>query len=264
MMNNQSESSYPSGKILRRMGYMRDQKGIFDRYLHEADFWKSHLEKTRTFIYSSVKKRKPAKLALLGSGWLLDIPLEELSDYCEEIHLYDIVHPGEIKYKKRNLKNVYFYEKDITGNLIMKFYNLTRTYKRRKKDISVDQIPVCQFTPDAQADLIISVNILNQLDILSMSYLEKYGILNEKEILLLRKKIQKAHVDMLKKHHGILITDYKEMLYDKDGRLKDERKLIHTQIEKGNIREEWIWYFDTQMTYNMNHKTYFKVLAAEF
>ena len=37
-------------QAIRRMGYIRDQEGIMNRYMRESSNWQSHLEKSRGFI----------------------------------------------------------------------------------------------------------------------------------------------------------------------------------------------------------------------
>ncbi len=246
------------------MGYLSDQKGIFHRYIREVDSWKTHLDKTKKFIKDAVTRRKSQKIALLGSGWLLDIPLGDLSACCEEVHLYDIIHPAEVKYKIQKLENVFFYEADITGGAVISCYNIFKEFRRKGKVMSLNEISFLEFTPQKDFDLILSVNTINQLDILLVSYLKKYKIFQEDSIRNFQKLIQLSHIDMLKKNKGILITDYKEMTYDSNDTLFTEQNLLYADINRKNIRDEWIWHFDTQMTYYSNLKTYFKVLAAEF
>ncbi len=38
------------GRIIRRMGFIRDQEGIMNRYLRERSNWDRHLQHTRSFI----------------------------------------------------------------------------------------------------------------------------------------------------------------------------------------------------------------------
>jgi hypothetical protein len=80
-------------KILRRMGYLRDQEGIMNRYLAESEQWQYHLEKTRNFIAGSFNGSQAESVAVLGSGWLLDVPLEKLRRRFRKIYLVDIHHP---------------------------------------------------------------------------------------------------------------------------------------------------------------------------
>ena len=62
-------------QILRRMGYIRDQEGIMNRYIREKMHWDQHLEKTREFINASFSDKSIETVAVLGSGWLVDIIL---------------------------------------------------------------------------------------------------------------------------------------------------------------------------------------------
>jgi len=63
---------------IRRMGFIKDQEGIMNRYLRESSQWKEHLEHTRKFIRESFAQTEAETVAVLGSGWLLDVPLDHL------------------------------------------------------------------------------------------------------------------------------------------------------------------------------------------
>ena len=83
-------------KILRRMEYLSDQKGIMNRYLAEADNWESHLKHTRDFIVKCLGEKHYGTMVVLGSGWLLDLPLDFITSRTREVYLLDIVHPPQI------------------------------------------------------------------------------------------------------------------------------------------------------------------------
>ena len=60
----------------------------------------------------------PGRVALvLGSGGLLDVPLEELSRRFGEVWLVDMVHPWRARLWARRLGNVRLIEHDITERL---------------------------------------------------------------------------------------------------------------------------------------------------
>lgn len=64
------------------MGYLNDQQGIMNRYLGESKQWEKHLPRCRKFITSTFEDpgggEKKESVAVLGSGWLLDVPLDHL------------------------------------------------------------------------------------------------------------------------------------------------------------------------------------------
>ena len=97
------------------MGFLKDQEGIITRYINEEGNWEAHLRHTKGFITDVVKKYKPESVSILGSGWLLDVPIEFLAANCKSICLYDIRHPAQIRHRLRRFKNVVFVECDLTG-----------------------------------------------------------------------------------------------------------------------------------------------------
>ena len=72
-------SFYPKISIYRKLGFYKDQQGILTRYLHEQSSWNEHLTNTKNFILEAVSSRHLESIAILGSGWLLDIPVMELA-----------------------------------------------------------------------------------------------------------------------------------------------------------------------------------------
>ena len=102
------------------MGYLRDQQGIMTRYLREAPQWKEHLDRSRAFIQSTFPAGghegvKKGTLVVLGSGWLLDVPLDHLLNIFSKVYLVDIYHPPQIRKKMENRDNVILLEADISG-----------------------------------------------------------------------------------------------------------------------------------------------------
>ena len=86
-------------RMLKNMHYVADQQGIIERYLKEAESWASHLENTKRAIIESAENKKKDNCAILGSGWLLDVPIEYLCQHFKKVYLFDVVHPTQIKHK---------------------------------------------------------------------------------------------------------------------------------------------------------------------
>ena len=93
-------------RTIRKMKFISDQEGIMNRYLREKDHWDLHLNRTKKFILDSFIKKERRSVAVLGSGWLLDLPLNELVNRFEKILLVDINHPAQIRNKVRSYNNV--------------------------------------------------------------------------------------------------------------------------------------------------------------
>ncbi|HAX94130.1 MAG TPA: hypothetical protein DCY25_09355, partial [Bacteroidales bacterium] len=100
-------------RVLNRMGYYNYQRGLIYHHLDEEGSWNSHLGNCRAFILKAMELRKPSKVTVLGSGWLLDLPLKEMAETGAEICLVDIVHPPEVKEQVAGLGKVTLIEDDV-------------------------------------------------------------------------------------------------------------------------------------------------------
>jgi len=161
-------------KIIRRMGYLRDQEGIMNRYLGESEQWQYHLEKTRSFIAGSFAGCQAESVAVLGSGWLLDVPLEKLRHRFSHIYLVDIHHPPQIRKKVSTLKEVELVEEDLSGGAIEQVWSFLRKHKGDHSATGLlEEIILNPPLVGQQADALISVNLLNQLDILLCDHIRR-------------------------------------------------------------------------------------------
>lgn len=250
---------FPSDKIIRRMGYPNDQEGIMRRYINEEGNWNEHLNKSKAYIRQCIAKHKPESVAVLGSGWLLDVPLDFLSENCKSVYLYDIRHPRQVIQKIKSCPNIEAINMDVSGGAIECVYN----HLNARDFDSVSNLPKLRFTPVKPVDYTISLNLLNQLDILIVEYLRKFPQVADEAVLQLRKKLQLAHLNSLSADKSCLITDYEELIYDRTDNLVGSSSIVFNKFPNGKNVEEWIWKFDGQMTYYPNRKTYFKVKAME-
>lgn len=249
-------------KILKKMSYLSDQKGIVRRYRREKNNWEQHLENSKKFILKSVQNQSKKSIAILGSGWCLDVPLDEISKLFSEVYLIDIFHPSEIQKKAKKLGNIFFIDADITNGMIENVFNFVQKNKKNKTELSdldsllkIPQITLNEF------DFVVSLNILNQLDILLLDYLSENCKIQEQNLIKIRQYIQDYHYDVLPIGKSCLITDYEEIMIDKKHQVFSAKSLLYTtkiNIEKS---QKWIWDFDTKMRYHDQYFTKFNVLA---
>lgn len=251
--------------ILKKFGFFKDQNGIINRYLREKEAWQSHLSNTRDFIINSSLNKEDAKAVILGSGWLLDIPVDELSKKYKSLILVDIKHPRQIAHKLRKFHHIHLIETDITG-LAIPVHDMLRDFsKNKKKPLLTDISPNyddCLKQALQNADYIVSVNLLNQLDILICDYINKSKLYDENEINLFRNYIQSNHLGLLPKDKSALITDYEELNYDKMNQPVKRKKLLHVTIPDNLKLQRWNWDFDSQRTFHKEYKTVFRVMAV--
>jgi hypothetical protein len=256
-------STLPSNRILKRMGLVEDQNGILHRFQVEEKNWELHLSNTRQFINDCLKQSQAKKVAILGSGWLLDIPVDFLSNYFEKVTFYDLRHPAWVLKKYASIANLHFTVADLTGGMLSEIYKLC--LKHRKQDIyqMLDELKFPVFLFPEPVDYIISSNLLNQLDILLIDYIRRFIKIDNKLEQKIRSGIQKAHLNLLKPGASCLITDYEEIHINNNDEIIDKVPLVYCTLPAGKIRKTWTWKFDTHKTYNPGHNTSMNVVAIK-
>jgi|WetSurMetagenome_2_1015567.scaffolds.fasta_scaffold50314_2 hypothetical protein len=247
-------------RILHRMGYYDYQEGLIHRHLNQGDGWNSHLENCRKYIIGAVKEIKPEKVTVLGSGWLLDLPLAEILDIAHSVTLIDIVHPPDAQKQVASLKGVELVEADATGGLVEEVWEKRKKTPFFRKIATLEDIvvPVYEFNHDP--GLVISLNILSQLDVLPVAFLKKRSNLDESEILSFRKKIQENHIRFLLRYKSVLITDICEIFTDSTGNTTDIQTVV-TGLPDGDSRREWTWDFDLRRSDYFEKSSVMKVIA---
>lgn len=251
-------------QAIRRMGYRKDQEGIMNRYMRESSTWKNHLEHTRKFIAGSFLESGVESVAVLGSGWLLDVPLNELLLRFKQIYLVDIYHPIQIRKKTADLAQVELIEEDLSGGAIEQIWQLYRDGRNvRQEKKLLEQIPLKTPLQQIEVDALISVNLLNQLDILLCDYVRKKGPYQQEALAPFRAAIQNFHLDWITNSPGCLVTDILEEVEDKKG-IKISKALLYTHLPEGIRTDRWWWDFDTHGTYHPGSRTRMEVQAIEW
>jgi hypothetical protein len=247
-------------RMLTRMGYYNYQNGLIYRHLNQDDGWQGHLGNCRRFILKAIDLYNPAKITVLGSGWLLDLPFTEIIERGIKICLIDIIHPPDVINQVIGIRNAELMEQDITGGLIDEVWQMRRKLVIIKRYQSLNSVIVPEFRLNDDPGMVISLNILTQLESMPLDFLRKRSNLREEEVNVLRKKLQQQHIDLLKKYQSVLITDYAELIKSRAGDTKTITTLI-ADLPPGSYREDWIWKFDQTGADLYNCRSQFKVLA---
>ncbi|MCF6241186.1 MAG: hypothetical protein L3J74_07565 [Bacteroidales bacterium] len=251
-----------NNRVLRKFGFKKDQNGIINRYIREKPYWDTHLFNTKKFIIDSTRNKTKNTCVVLGSGWLLDVPIEDLSTIFNTVYLVDIVHPRQIKHKYRKIENIKFIQADISG-YIKPVYDFMKIAIKKSLDITnISQ----KISPElneitANASMVVSVNILNQLDILICDYIERFSVFTTEQVKVFRKIIQQKHIDLLPENKSCIITDYEEINTDDNGSVIQSRPLVYIELPLNKYVKKWVWNFDTHKTYHSKFNTDFKVMA---
>lgn len=246
------------------MGYLSDQEGIMNRYLREKENWEPHLTHSKNFINESFRDKDIQSVAVLGSGWLLDVPIKSLSKRFKKVLLLDINHPAQIRKKVEGFKNVTLQELDLTGGAVQFAWKL-----RKKNDEFYSKYVLEDFQPqipklDMQPDALISLNLLNQLDIHVVDFIrKKHNCFMPDEYRRFRRVLQEFHINWISKQPGCLISDMIETTESADGETTS-KNLAHADMPEFSRAEEWIWDFDLSGTYTEKKQTRFTVRALEW
>jgi hypothetical protein len=248
-------------RILHRLGYYDYQQGLIHRHLNQDEGWNSHLQNCRNYIISAVNGFKPEKVTVLGSGWLLDLPLAEILDTAKSVVLIDIVHPPEAHRQIASLRGAELIEDDVTGGIVAAVWEKAAKVPFFRKIDTIEDIIVPGYGFKEDPGLVISLNILSQLDVLPVEFLKKRSKVNEDAFFRFRKKIQDDHIRFLSKQRSVLITDICEIFTDSSGKSTEIQTVIADLPECAG-RKEWTWDFDLKRSDYYEKKSVMKVIAT--
>lgn len=186
----------------RKLGYLTEAVAIRARHRRCRAAWQGHLENSRAAILEAAMAAHGRTCALvLGSGALLDVPVEQLAGLFGRVVLADVVHPLAARWRVRRLGNVNLATLDVTGTLAAL--------------ADGPDIPDC--TPHAlldllqreTPDLVVSANILSQLPLLPLRRLEAAGLHSPRELEAFASRLLEEHVRLLRDGPGAacLLTD---------------------------------------------------------
>jgi hypothetical protein len=245
------------------MGYGENCRGIMDRFIRTNGAWEDHRQHTRHFILQAVAGKKIEKLAVYGSGWLLDLPLDELSDIAGSVSLVDLVHPPQVIRRIRKLRNVKAVRADISGGAVIRAYQAVKKYRNDGRKTTPEEICSKAFIPEAGTDFAVSLNILSQIGIMITDYLKMQMPYLPEETDRIIYLLQQAHLQLLVPGRSCLITDVRELNYDFRDKLAETCEMMLYPLPDHVHRETWEWQFDPTGGYKTGRRTVFEVVALE-
>jgi hypothetical protein len=247
-------------RVLHRMGYYNYQRGLIYHHLDEEGSWNSHLSNCRSFILRAVNERQPSRVTVLGSGWLLDLPLREIVDTGAEVYLVDIVHPPEVQEQVRELNRVTLIEDDVSGGLIKEVWEKGRRKFFFNRLRSPDDINISEYRPRSDPGMVISLNILTQLENLPVEFLKKRSGGDEQAFCRFRLRVQESHMGFLKKHKSVLLTDISEIITESSGGVVEVPSVL-ANLPEAEKTEEWTWHFESKRSDFFRKKSDFRMKA---
>ncbi|MFC2129359.1 hypothetical protein ACFLQX_01120, partial [Bacteroidota bacterium] len=170
----------------------------------------------------------------------------------------------QVRKKLEGFENVKIQELDISGGGIAFAWKMVQINNEY-----IDPSLLKSFLPETpsflfEPDAIISLNILNQLDILIIDFLKtKIQNISESDLSAFRRIIQEFHIKWITQKPGCLITDVLEENRSPQGKLTNI-DLLHTDLPKSSRSEQWIWDFDLSGFYHRDRITKMHVQALEW
>ncbi len=251
----------PAPKWVKVMGYVREQVALEYRHRRCTKAWAPHLEKTRNLIRTAIAGCDTKRhCVVLGSGHLLDIPLDEIATAFERVDLVDLAHPRAVRSDVRQYNNVHLVDADVSGaaralyefgqpadpanTAFPKLPSLTKVCRVIDTDAPNIDLPTPE--PDKSliegADLVISANILSQLPLLLLERLQKHASWVEPDMRqAFARAVVDHHLAFLQNHTGqvCLITEVLRFVHDNGKPLEKIDPLFGTAVMLEG--EEWWW-----------------------
>lgn len=239
----------PCPRPLRRLGYPSEIIGTWSRHRRCRAAWAPHLENCRKAIgAAALAAPSHRKATVLGSGLLLDVPLDALAAMFGEVVLVDILHLPAVRRSVARFRNARLVEADLSG-VVGKLTGMS------DGDPSLD-------LPDGDADLVVSANLLTQLPFLPCRWLKRHRAVAEDAIEAFEKAILRHHLQALARLPGrvCLITEIEQRLCEGDTPV-DTYDPLHG-LDVGAASAEWTWDIAPRPELHRRYDLRYRVVAT--
>lgn len=228
---------------LRQMGYVRELIAIEARHRRCRAAWAPHLENCKKLIVDAAEDVNPGQVTVLGSGLLLEVPVEELANKFEDVVLVDIFHMPVVERRVRDLANVRLLTADVTG-LVEAAYrhpDLGRGTPLPAPGNGMEWL--------AGADLVVSANLLAQLPVLPMAWIREKAPgdgggdgCGDGETDAFARRIVEHHLDLLGRLPGrvALISETERVFSKGDEVPQATDPLFGVSLPRKGARQ-WVW-----------------------
>jgi len=223
---------------VRRMGYLYELLGIKSRFARCRDAWTPHLERTRSVIRRAAARcPQRRKAVVLGSGLLLDVPLDDLARDFREVVLVDLIHALGVRWRRRRYRNVSLLRADVSG-VAEQVYHMAAV-----PGANLPRTEPSLFLDDPEVDLVASVNLLSQLPFVPAEYLHHARVHPAAAVEAFAHDVVAAHLAYLRRLPGVvaLVGDIERLTYDRAGKLVGRLDALRG-VAFPEPREEWEWH----------------------
>ena len=210
----------------RRLGFAHQSVSLRARHRRLGAVWAPHLEACHSFI-AGAAARAPAggRAVVLGSGLLIELPLEALAARFAEVVLVDAVHGWPERWRLRRWPHVRRLEADLTGVL----------GRLDGPELPEPPPPLA----GERFDFAVSANLLSQLTLFPLWRLE--GRVAPEALEAFARRLIERHLEGLRALAPLscLISDFERLFFDGDRRL-DADDLLHG-VSLPPPDAEWVW-----------------------
>lgn len=240
----------PCPSYLQDLGTPRELAGIHARAQRCRETWRHHLARSQDFIIRRAEACQSHRRAvILGSGLLLDVPIDALLKRFEEVWLVDLLHFWPVRWSVRNARHARLISLDVTG-VLAPLVQQVRIFGRHGKRFTLPS-PHCSFLLDHKdLDLVVSLNMLSQLFIAPTEYLDGLKspdgehLYSAQELHHYGQEIVLMHLRWLQDlpcRHVALMTDYWRRVYNPDGTLNYQESMLE-RLPLELTGETWEWH----------------------
>jgi len=241
---------------LRRMGYLREQLAIEDRYRRTRGAWDPHLAASRHAVHEAIMRCQRRRTAVvLGAGLLHDVPLAELAARFDRVVLADILHlPKNRRLAQDAGGKVSCLEFDCTGAVDALWRAGKSMASEEAERIVREAEPRLPAEIAADCDLVLSMNLASQLGNLPAEWLARGRARDSGFSLRLRRAAALRHVDWLRGMPGerLLVADQALVIRERDG-TESEREVIIGDGDIEPAQRGWIWHLAPIPEWDRHH-----------
>jgi hypothetical protein len=247
----------PSAPGARRLGYVGESFAIRARQRRHSTAWAPHQAETQRFL--SDLPVVGARLVVLGSGPLLDVPLEALAQRWPEVVLVDVVHARPARTRASALPNVRCVTLDLTGCL---------SALDEGRGVPTPRPPAL---PQAEGATVVSLNLLSQLPILPLERLASLRVDAEAGEAFARALVA-GHVRWLRGLGAVraaLVSDTQRRWFTRGSEAVEVEDALHGVRLAGAPDRAWTWEvapwgeIDAQTRLTLDVQAWFDVPAPD-
>lgn len=231
----------PASAEARRLGYLKAAIGLQSRAARCRAAWSSHLAHCHDAVRASVARCPRRNTALvLGSGLGLEFPLEELAGGFDHVVLADIVHLPAIRRRAARHPNVELLSVDLAALAPPLLRAAPRDAAAIHALIAPPSLPPALL---ATTDWVISCNLLSQLPMLPVAWLERRRNMAPVDLERIGRRIMACHLEWLGSLPGVrcLIADAEQTVRDAEGRILESTNLAAAFDLDRHATASWTW-----------------------